>query len=88
MFPSIKLPVLVVPYTRKYYGTIVADGEGTEVAKFWTAEGSPSSRELDRCGGEFEPCDNHWECENDLRTAENLVALINATIPERSLPEN
>lgn len=77
-------PFSVAQLRHKHYGTHVIDGEGVEVAQFWTAEGDPSAREKARFNGQWTPefwavyrCDSHWECEADLAVAEAFVLLLN-----------
>lgn len=81
----------------KYYGTIILDGRDIPIIGVWTATGEPSKREKEYWG-DWTPegwaeycCDSHWECANDLQTANEIVRLRNQMgedqrfIPERSI---
>jgi len=89
---SIALPVTLAPREGKHYGTEVIDANGDLVITLWTASGEPSEREK-AYWGNWTPelwqeccCDSHWESEQDYKTAQWLVHILNAAqLPDHEL---
>ncbi len=78
----------VAEKTGKYYGTIIETDEGERVACIWGLghrkfPWNPSSRELKGWGNVQEwldaeqSCDGHWESQEDLDCALELVEALN-----------
>lgn len=84
---ELRLPWKLAPLDGKYYGTIILDRDGEEVATFWdhTDAAHPSVREKASFGDWTEEkwaeyvCDSHWESERDYVRALAIVEAMNAT---------
>ena len=85
---DLRLPWSVEPLEGKYYGTMIRDADGLQVAEFWdhSVPSVPSTREKEHFGDDWSEaawseycCDSHWESERDYVRAKAIVEAMNSS---------